>query len=290
MPSSPSTLLTSSSLSAAAPGLLSRASSLGRFWPRRVGPAEPLAAALVDHYRTDRPRRVAASRADGLSFEIETEEYFTLEGQLEELDALALDRCRGRVLDVGAGAGRHALALQSRGLDVVAIDVSPLCVALCAERGVRNARRFDVMKLDTEGALGLFDTLFFGMQTIGVAGGTETLRKLLGRLEACMSPGAELVVDSSELRDPWEGDAADRSASRGEIVLSTRYRGWRGEDFPWLYLSENDLRAIAESAGFEMETLGRVEGGEFLAALRLGSEDVRSRADCKTDEWTSGDE
>ena len=46
---------------------------LARFWPRRVGPAEPLAAALLDHYRTGRPRKVAATRADGVAFEIETE-------------------------------------------------------------------------------------------------------------------------------------------------------------------------------------------------------------------------
>ena len=86
--------------------------TLGRWCPRRVGPAEPLAAALMDHYTTGRPRRVRATRADGVAFQIETEEYFTLDGELAPLDAIALERCRGRVLDVGAGAGRHALALQ----------------------------------------------------------------------------------------------------------------------------------------------------------------------------------
>lgn len=259
---------------------LSWSASLGRSLPRRVTAAEPLAAALVDHYRTGRPRRVAAERADGVSFEIETDEYFTLDGQLAELDAIALDRCRGRVLDVGAGAGRHALALQARALDVVAIDVSPLCVALCGARGVVDVRQFDIMRLDTEGALGLFDTLLFGMQTIGVAGGVGTLRKLLVRLGACLSPGAELLVDSSELRDPWEGDATDKSPARGEIVLSTRYRGWRGASFPWLYLSEEDLRGVAVSAGFEMETLGRVDSGEFLAALRRQPSGARGIDQC----------
>ena len=240
-----------------------------RIWPRRVGPAEPLAAALFDHHRTGRPRRVRARRADGVSFMVETEEYFTLRGRLAELDTTALDRCRGRVLDVGAGAGRHALALQERGLEVVAIDVSPICTTLCSERGVRDARIFDVMKLDSEVPLGRFDTIFFGMQTIGVAGGVVPLGILLERLRGCLEPGGQLIVDSSALREAWEGDEEDRSASRGEIVLSMRYRGWRGESFPWLYLAESDLAEISRGAGFEMETLGRVESGEYLVALQV---------------------
>jgi len=245
------------------------------YWPRRVGPAEPLAAALRDHHRTGRSRRVRALRSDGVSFEIETEEYFTLDGSLAELDRFALERCRGRVLDVGAGAGRHALALQEMGREVVAIDLSPICVSLCKERGVRDAHTFDVMTLDSEDPLGRFDTILFGMQTIGVAGGVVPLEKLLTRLRNCLAPDGELIVDSSELREAWEGDESDRSPSRGEIVLSTRYRGWRGESFPWVYFAEADLADIAARAGFEMETLGSVESGEYLAVLRRG--DSRSR-------------
>ncbi len=243
-----------------------------RIWPRRVGPAEPLAAALADHHRTGRPRRVRALRADGVSFVIETREYFTLQGTLAELDAIALDHCRGRVLDVGAGTGRHALALQARGLEVVAIDVSPICVALCADRGVRDVRRADVMKLDSDAPLGRFDTIFFGMQTIGVAGGIAPLGILLRRLRNLLRPGGRLIVDSSALREAWDGDEDDASPSRGEIVLSMRYRGWRGEPFPWLYLAESDLVDVAGDAGFDTQTLGRVEGGEYLAMLRVREE------------------
>jgi len=240
------------------------------YWPRRVGPAEPLAVALRDHHRTGRPRRVRATRSDGVSFDIETEEYFTLDGSLADLDQLALDRCRGRVLDVGAGAGRHALALQGMGREVVAIDLSPICVSLCQERGVRDARTFDVMTIDSEEQCGRFDSIFFGMQTIGVAGGVVPLEKLLRRLQNCLEPGGALIVDSRALREAWEGDESDASPSRGEIVLSTRYRGWRGEHFPWVYLAEADLTDVAARAGFEMETLGSVESGEYLAVLRHG--------------------
>lgn len=248
-------------------GALLDPQAIARHWPRRVAAAEPLAAALMDHHRSGRARRVKAWRADGVGFEIDTREYFTLEGTLASLDRLAIEHCGGRVLDVGAGAGRHALALQARGLEVVAIDVSPICTELCRERGVARAQTLDVMTLDDPERLGRFDTIFFGMQTIGLAGGIRPLGRLLRRLRICLAPGGRILVDSSTLREPWEGDYDDDSPERGEIVLSTCYRGWRGAPFPWLYLGEEDLREVAGSAGFEMAVLGRVESGEYLAVL-----------------------
>ena len=248
---------------------------LSDYWPRRVGPAEPLAVALRDHHRTGRARPVHATRSDGVSFKIETEEYFTLDGSLAELDRLSLDRCRGRILDVGAGAGRHALALQALGRDVLAIDVSPICVALCKARGVQNAKVVDILTLDSAATLGRFDTIFFGMQTIGVAGGVTALERLLSRLRNCLTPDGMLIVDSSALRESWEGDEEDATASRGEIVLSMRYRGWRGEYFPWLYLAEGDLEDVAARAGLAMETLGSVKSGEYLSVLRRAQKDPR---------------
>lgn len=244
-----------------------------RLWPKRVGPAEPLAAALVDHHRSGRPRRVDATRADGVCFEIETEEYFTLAGQLEELDGCAMERCRGRVLDVGAGAGRHALVLQEQGCEVVAIDVSPLCVELCKARGVFDARVFDVLDLGLHAPLGQFDTIFFGMQTIGVAGGVAALGTMLKRLRGSLLPGGSIIADSSALREAWDGEVTDQTAARGEIVLSTRYRGWRGAPFPWLYLAESDFCAVAEGAGFRVERLGAVPGGEYLLALTAAADE-----------------
>ncbi len=246
---------------------------LRHWWPRRVGPGEPLAAALQDHYATGRARRVAATRADGVCFTIDTREYFTLDGELALLDTVAMDRCQGRVLDVGAGAGRHALALQSRGHEVVAIDISSVCTELCRARGVEDARTVDVMSIDADAPLGMFDTIFFGMQTIGVAGGVEPLGRMLARIKNSLAPGGIMLVDSSALREAWEGDALDASPRAGEIVLSTRYRGQFGEPFPWLYIGAEHLEEIASGAGLETEILETVDGGEFLAALRRNPDD-----------------
>src|ERR1700728_4652158 len=51
----------------------------------------------------------------------------------------ALRHVRGRVVDVGCGAGRVALHLQERGADVVALDASPRAIRAARLRGVREA-------------------------------------------------------------------------------------------------------------------------------------------------------
>src|SRR5207249_3713127 len=48
----------------------------------------------------------------------------------------AMRYVRGRVLDIGCGAGRHALYLQEQGCEVVGIDISPLAIEVCRRRGL----------------------------------------------------------------------------------------------------------------------------------------------------------
>ena len=78
----------------------------------------------------------------------------------------ALRLARGRVLDVGAGAGRVPLHLQEKGHDAVAIDASPGTTEVCRRRGVRDAR---VMRIeDVDESLGIFDTVIMFGNNLGL--------------------------------------------------------------------------------------------------------------------------
>jgi len=270
--------------------------------PRRVHPQAPLARALGDHARTGRVRSVRALRPSGLEYEIDTAGFFELGGDQSAIDDAIVEHARGRVLDVGAGAGRHALALQAQGHPVCAIDVSPICVDLLRARGVLEAREMDIWDLvsprrglrdaaDMGGLRGeRFDTVVFGMQSIGIAGSLAGLDEMLVGLRDLLAPGGRVLLDSSApIGTDFEsfftfagfegGDdevglsaigpgevPADRLA--GEALVSFSYRNWRGRFFPWLYLGSAALAHAAARRGYRCEVLERaVDSPEYLALL-----------------------
>ena len=51
--------------------------------------------------------------------------FFADHDEWAEQERAAFQYVDGRVLDVGAGAGRHSIEAQRRGLEAVAIDISP---------------------------------------------------------------------------------------------------------------------------------------------------------------------
>src|SRR3990170_3314929 len=79
-------------------------------------------------------------REDGLLDAMESNAYFRPPAAWEPFERQALRYARGRVLDIGCGAGRHALYLQQRHLHVLGIDISPLAVRVARARGLRRAK------------------------------------------------------------------------------------------------------------------------------------------------------
>jgi SAM-dependent methyltransferase len=224
-------------------------------------------AALLDCFRGERDA-VLACHQDGVRDDVPA--AFWLREEIAPLEAAALDLCRGRVLDIGAGAGVHALALQRRGLDVTAIDVAPGCVVVMRERGVRKAEVADVESF----AGSSFDTLLCLCNGLDKVGRLADLPRFLARMRLLLAPGGQLLADSFNLRvgaTPRQRLAMEdkEQAGRyfGEVDLRFDYKGVQGAPFTVLHVDFGTLARIAGESGWSCEHVVSADG-HYLARLR----------------------
>ena len=184
----------------------------------------------------------------------------------------ALRFVRGRVLDVGAGAGRVALELQERGHEVVAIDVSPGAIEVCERRGVRDARAMRFQDVDE--SLGPIDTVVMYGNNFGLFGSKTQARRMLRRLHRLTTPDARIVA---ETRDTFSTDRPEhlayheRNRKRGRMPGQLRIRVRFGlAATPWfdyLIVSPDELRELIDGSGWEIARLIDGEAGMYAAVL-----------------------
>jgi SAM-dependent methyltransferase len=189
----------------------------------------------------------------------------------DPLERRAMRFVRGRVLDVGCGAGRVCLHLQRRGLDVVGIDSSPGAVECARHRGARDVRLLDLAQVDR--SLGEFDTIIFLGQNFGMLGSMRRGKRLLRRLRAVTTSRGRIVAelyDPHTDRDPVQRRYRERNVERGrmpgQLRVRMRYRhratGWHD----WLQLSVPELEALLEGTGWRCSrTLG--DGPAYVAVI-----------------------
>jgi SAM-dependent methyltransferase len=183
-------------------------------------------------------------------------------------EQLALHQCRGRVLDAGAGAGAHTLALQQKGFEVTAIDLSPGAVEVMKELGVKNALCQDFFHFRESG----FDTLLLLMNGAGMAGKLEGLRKLLSHAKKMLNPKGQILIESTDLIYLFQEEDGSylipmRENYYGEVSYQLEYKGRKGRPFPWLFVDVDNLAVAAEKEGFGMELLFVGETNNYLARL-----------------------
>jgi SAM-dependent methyltransferase len=189
--------------------------------------------------------------------------FFRGPGQFSALDEAALDLCRGRVLDVGAGAGCHSLVVQARGLAVTALDVSPEAVEVMRRRGVREVCCGDVFTFTG----GRFDTLLILMNGIGLVGTLDGLDRFLRELPRLLADGGQILLDSF---DPGPPDPERPHGYVGEMRFQLEYQGIHGAFYDFLFLDFETLRRHAGGAGWRCETIWQEDEGHYLARLTRG--------------------
>lgn len=223
-----------------------------------------LGQALYGYFKERSRHKLWIHNRYGEKEEMPVKTYFRKEEDMPDLEWLALKECRGKVLDIGAGAGSHALHLQEQDTDVTALDISPLSVEIMKERGIVKAITADIFTFNGK----KYDTLLLLMNGIGLAGTLDRLKQLLHHFKELLNPGGQILFDSSDIAYLYEGDLpVDRYL--GEISYQYEYKGEKDEWFQWLYIDEDTMRAIADETGFKMDVLLEDEFGQYLSRLTM---------------------
>jgi 2-polyprenyl-3-methyl-5-hydroxy-6-metoxy-1,4-benzoquinol methylase len=230
----------------------------------------PYGLALIAHFRGDTRAQLVIRREDGIEDTLPVSHFFRPPAEFFPIEVEALERSRGRVLDIGAGTGLHSLVLQSRGLTVTAIDISPEAIMIMREVGVEDLRCADI--LGFEG--GPFDTLLMLGHGIGMVEDLDGLDRFLAHARSLVRSDGQVLLHSLDVRkteDPGHLalHEANRRAGRylGEIRMQFVFEGQTGPACGWLHVDPETLEHHAESAGWTCDTVFEEESGDFLARL-----------------------
>lgn len=245
---------------------------------------DPMGAAISDYQRTGRAGKLRVRSSMFDEDEMPVPYLFRTQDKMPPLEQKALSETRGRVLDVGAGAGCHAWALQQRGFQVKAIDISPLSCEAMQSRGLEDVECINLF--DPHLSTG-YDTILMLMNGTGIAGKVSNLPLLLKQLHMLLNEGGQVLLDSSDLKYIYENEDGTYDIDidgpyYGEVDYTMVYDGLPqksttkgtmaskrvvGNSFDWLYVDFKLLKTMAEKCGFRCECVAKGNHYDYLARL-----------------------
>lgn len=198
--------------------------------------------------------------------------YFTEPDQWPARYGEALRYVHGRVLDIGCGAGRHALFLQEKGFSVTAVDNSPNCIEVCRLRGVKDARVLPITKISRH--IEPFDTILMLGNNFGLFANPQRAKRLLQRFHHLTFPGGTLITGSV---DPYQTEDPDhlayhkfniqRGRMPGQIRLRIRFRKFKTDWFDFLFVSQEEMLKILEPTGWKVKEFIDSSTPAYIAIL-----------------------
>jgi SAM-dependent methyltransferase len=212
-------------------------------------------------------------RDDGCVFTSELDYYLAPFRSWWSQERRAMRFVRGRVLDLGCGAGRVGLHLQSRGHEVVGLDVSPLAVQIARQQGLADVRLGTLesaVRADER-----FDTVLMLGNNLGILAGEREGRRLLRRLTGVVTERGRILAGSY---DPYEGASElarryhERNRERGRMGgverLRVRYRQYATPWYDVLFASREEVALLARGTGWVARRFVG-DGAGYVAVLEL---------------------
>jgi len=177
-------------------------------------------------------------------------------------EKIALKESRGKVLDLGCGAGCHALYLQGKGLDVTAVEISRKSAKVAQARGVVKVVNEDWRNLGLKN----FDTVLVLMNGMGLAESPTELKVMFRKLKSFLSKNGSILIDSTDVTYAKADWPMLDSEYFGKVEFELKYKG-KTQCFPWLFVDFETAVQTAKSVKLNVEVLERARNGHFLLRL-----------------------
>lgn len=226
--------------------------------------------AILDYQTNNSPEDLITSTSISDEDEMSVAYLFRSHAEMPNIEQNALALAKGKVLDIGCGAGSHSLYLQNElKLNVTAIDISTAAIATCKLRGLKDARVQDFMTLESE----KFDTILLLMNGTGICGKLKNLPQFLTKLKDLLNPGGQILIDSSDIIYMFDEDEdggkwiPSENDYYGELIFNISYKGEQDTPIDWLYLDYNTLQNAAYGYGLKPELILEGAHYDYLAKL-----------------------
>ena len=177
-------------------------------------------------------------------------------------EKIALRESKGKILDLGCGAGCHSLYLQNKGFNVTAVEVSEKSANVAAQRGVNRVIQADWRNLKLKN----FDTVLVLMNGMGLSESPAELKLMFRKLKSFLSPKGAILIDSTDVTYAKADWPMLDSEYFGKVQFELKYKG-KTQCFPWLFVDFETAIKTAKSVKLKVEVLEKARNGHFLLRL-----------------------
>ncbi len=239
---------------------------------KKLKPAQDAFGQMIWAFYKEGEASERVERDDGFINCMPVRGYFLDYEDWSPIEQKAMHFVRGRVLDIGSGAGRHSLHLQKKGFDVLGIDISPLALKACRLRGLQKTRLLSIE--ETKFKPNSFDTIMMMGGNFGLFGNYNKAKNLLKRFHKMTSKDALIIACS---REPYKTDDPDhleyhktnrqKGRMSGQVKIRIRYRKYIGKWFDYLMVSQEEMRQILSATGWKVKEFLNSADAFYIAII-----------------------
>lgn len=231
---------------------------------------------LLYQYKNPKNRiKEIIERDDGL---IETssfsEKYFWDYPEWNPNEKKAVKLAKGKILDIGCGAGRHALYLQKKGFDVTGIDNSIGAIKVCKLRGLKNTKLLAIENINKLNK-NFFDTVLMMGNNFGLFANYKKAKNLLKKLSKITSAKAQIIaenVDPYQTKDKIHTSYHQLNKKRGrmpgQLKLRVRFKNIIGDWMDYLFVSPQEMKDIVKGTSWKVEKIISKNSSRYIAILK----------------------